>query len=99
MNKTQNDLSANTVKLDYQSLVRTAKIAVGRSMNGIEEYQGKLHDDLGKGYGVGIKLHSDWLAREAERLALACNTLATLLGAETRGNVTVINLPEVPAEE
>jgi hypothetical protein len=93
MNKTQNDLSHDLAQLDYQALINTAKIGLGSTMESISQYLGKLRD-IGL-YGcldtVALKLNSQWLCDEAQKLQIVGETLATLIGGLDRGTIEIIN--------
>lgn len=98
MQATKNDLSHNEAKLDYAALVKTAEIAVGKCKADIADYVFKITDDWSKKDFTGVYLKATWLREEAERLEIACETLATLKGGETRENIIIVNKKEIRAE-
>ena len=99
MDLTQHDLSHNEVKLDYQALVKTAEIAVGRAKQELNRYSGKIDEAIGaydKMFdGVSLRLNAQLLLNEAEYLCIACETLSALKGGLDREDVIIINKPEI----
>ena len=95
MNYTKHDLSANHVKLDYKALVRTASIACNKSMEEVGRYLNRMRE-LGRGENnTAFYCDAAWLASEAQGLAIAAETYITLIEAERRSEIEVINRLEV----
>lgn len=89
MEATQNDLSFDKVRLDYQTLIKTAEIAYGKCMDNVARYL----DDLRQYPNDNYKLTADWLHRETGYLLVVANTLHTLKGGITRSEVEIVNKP------
>jgi len=96
MNKTQNDLSYDSTKLDYQALITTARIAKGRGLREIERYLSHLHNLKSKSSDY---LDAQYLEEEAGYLVIACETLHTLEGGLERSQLEIVNKPEVKEED
>lgn len=87
------DLSADSVTLDYDALLDTAIIAVRGARTSIERYYGEIQNAyLTK---KSMVLTSQWLAREAQSLATAIETLEALEGMRTRNEFNWKNKPEM----
>jgi hypothetical protein len=95
MQATKHDLSANEVRLDYAALVTTAEIAVGKSKSEISHYVIKITNNWSEKEFGSMKLNAGYLKEEAERLEIACETLATLKCGETRKNIIIVNKKEI----
>ena len=99
MDLTQHDLSSNEVKLDYQALIKTAEIAVGKAKQEVYRHHSKIDEAcFPKFDGVALKLNAQWLLDEAKYLCIACETLSALKGGLDREDVIIINKPEVTVE-
>lgn len=94
MENTKHDLSYNEVKLDYQALIATAKIAVGGCM---EEVGTQLADMRDLEPRFQISLSAEWLVRAANQLSIAAETLHALEEGLNRSKVTIVN-KETPQE-
>jgi len=98
MNKTtQNDLSENAVKLDYQALKTTAKIAAVKSLEQLSGYITKMQKTLLLDEGENLShlyLVATWIQDEGKNLAIAADTLAALIGGQTRDHVIIVNKEE-----
>lgn len=88
MDKTQNDLCANEAKLDYQAMLTTSKIAYAHC---IEEIGRHLSDMRQLKPAFLPYLSAQWLAREAEQLVIAAETMHTLEEGLTRETITIVN--------
>lgn len=95
MQATKNDLSHNEAKLDYSALIKTAEIAVGKSRTAIVNYANEISNEWINKKFTGVYLNAIWLREEAQRLEIACETLATLKGGETRKNIVIVNKREI----
>lgn len=88
MNKTRNDLSYNRAELDYQALLSTSQIAYSHCLEEIGRYLAELRS-------IKLLHHSyltaQWLAREAEHLVIAAETMDTLLGGLKREEIVIVN--------
>ena len=98
MDLTQHDLSSNEVKLDYQALVWTAEIAVGKAKQEICRYYNKIDNACLPFDGTALRLNAQWLLSEAKCFCIACETLSALKGGLDREDVTIINKPEIKLE-
>mgnify|MGYP003394029234 CR=1 FL=1 len=93
-NSTKNDLSGNEVKLDYEALVITANVAVGKCLDQLDSYSRKIRDAFCTGGNTDIttlSLTARYIRDEGKNLAICADTLATLLGGRDRDKVTIIN--------
>jgi len=91
MKHTQNDLSHDSTKLDYQALVRTAGIAFSHSRNEIERL---LHKTYDLNSHINHSLTSERIFDEASKLVVAAETLHTLEGGLSRSQLEIVNKPE-----
>lgn len=93
MNITKNDLSFNSTKLDYKALVQTARIAYGQLLYTIFREYSLLQEtqDNAKRW-----LEAGYLKSHSAQLAIVAETLSTLLEAESREELIVVNKPEIP---
>lgn len=99
MESTKHDLSYDEVKLDYEALVKTAEIAVGRTLNNINKYLGKIRSAWDEKDWTGLYLNCGWLEQEAKRMNIAGETLSALKGGLTRRSVIIMNKPEIKEEK
>ena len=92
MNATQHDLSYNHTKLDYQALLRTAKIAYALTRNEIARL---IHQT----YDLKPALTHDHIARllfdESERMVIAAETMHTLEDGLSRRELEIVNKSDV----
>ncbi len=104
MQHDQHDLSADSVKLDYQAMLRTALIAVGRSKNACERELSAVQDyQIYYGNKAETQGYDDVkfasaalrLAEYAEQLSVAAATYTTLRGGLSRHEVIIVNKPEI----
>ena len=97
MEKTKHDLSFDSTKLDFEALTQTAAIAYASTRRHVENALGKLQRMLkSEEYeNAGFPLKAQWLAEDAERLAIAASTYYTLLCAKSRKEISIINKPQV----
>ena len=89
--KTKNDLSFQEATLDYEAMVRCARIAVYEVQGNIEDYNKKLHKALAEGDTTLLKLVPEWMEREMGKLVVCAETLASLIGGLDRAHVTIVN--------
>ena len=90
-NRTKNDLSANTVKLDYQALLYMAKVATGKCLETIGKQTDKIRSAIDLAEVTQLSLQALWISDEANNLAICADTLAALLGGIDRENVEIVN--------
>ena len=88
---TQCDLSAGIAKVDFEALQKTAAYAVYNLRQNINNYSSKLDNDLLEKNHTGSKLNAKWLADEAEKLAIATEVYTTLMEADTRETLEIVN--------
>lgn len=94
---TQNDLSFNLAKLDYQAMLHTAQIACRATKMEIERL---LHDTYDLGASASKLRHTgNRLAEAAQQFAHATDTLWALDGCKEREELEVVNRPEVKEDE
>jgi len=95
MDDTKYDLCANTAKLDYHELIKTATIAVRHSLNAlddrIKEWREPRHTPTG--------LHARWMFQDARDLAIATTTLHYLKEAARREEISLVNIPEYKQDD
>lgn len=96
MDHTQNDLSYNHTKLDYQAMVKTAQIAFASSRDGIARL---IHQTYDINPHVNYKLIGQRIKEEADRLVIAAETMYTLDGGLEREELEIVNKPEVKHED
>ena len=97
MEITKSDLSYDEVKLDYEALLRTSWVAVGGCVDRIRDHLNTITAIPRKSM-TSISLHGYWLKQAAERLAVACETVAALEEGKTRNNKILVNIPDVKEE-
>lgn len=89
------DLCGNSVKLDYPTLVSTARIAVGETLENIRRYTGQISNhEIRSVSATSLSLTAEWLLREAKRMEMAASTLEVLEGMQSREEVIWVNRPE-----
>jgi len=89
--KTKNDLSFQEASLDYEAMVRCAKIAVYEVQGNLEDYNKRLHEAFAENDTSLLKLIPEWMEREVGKLAVCAETLATLVGGLDRAHVNIVN--------
>lgn len=94
MEKTQNDLSYNKTKLDYQAMLKTAYVAYGRCLQQIERHLSELRDWPTRPTLLP-HLSAKWLEDEAKTLTIVAETMYTLQEGLSREEPVVVNKPEV----
>jgi hypothetical protein len=92
------DLSANTVKLDYNILLQVALIAWGGAKTGVERALHEIQSAPIYEPNKSLSLTAESLRNHAEQLALAVETVEALRGLKIREELIVINQPEVKAD-
>lgn len=95
---TQNDLSFDEAKLDFQAMTTVAGVAVSRLLNNIHRYTKEIGLDFDTKDNTSMYLNSQRLNQETKLLVVCTETLATLREAATRGVLTIVNKPEVKDE-
>ena len=86
------DLSANTVRIDYPTLLKTAQIAVRGALMEVERRVSEVHN---RRAGQSVSLNAEWLAESADDLAVAIETLEALEAMKSRSELTWTNKPKV----
>lgn len=92
MEKTQHNLYCNKTKLDYQALLSTSKIAYSHCIEEIGRYMDELRSMQPS---LLPYLTAQRLAREAEQLVIAAETMYTLEQGISREELVVVNKPPV----
>lgn len=97
MNNTKHDLSFDSTKLDFQALIRTAAIAYSGMRTQIENKLSQLQHLLNDAdyLDAHFPLTAESLAQDANRLSIAAATYYTLLNAQHRSQISIVNKPEV----
>ena len=88
---TQNDLSSNKVVLDYQELIKTARVAVSYSLEALSERLRDWRNLKSK----PTNLNAERLLDDASALAASTAMLHYLEQGLTREEVEVVNKPEI----
>lgn len=91
------DLSANVVKLDYPTLLRTAKIAVGATKNEMERRLSAIQSSLlytPKEKSMQL-IDVESLVSSAQAFTIALETMHALEAMESREEIEWANLPKV----
>ena len=89
-NPTKNNLDAEEAKVDYEALVRTARIALYNTITNMERYLRNIQDPQDS---TMMYMNASWAKREAEQLAVCADTLAVLVEGAKR-KIVLVNLPE-----
>ena len=89
MQKTKHDLCADSVRLDWDALEMTTKIAVRRCLDNIHDYSRKISDSNSD--NVEIYIYAEYLSREACALQIAAETLYTISAGRDREEILTIN--------
>ena len=95
MRKTQCDLSFDHAQLDFNAMKNVARIAVGGLLETISKHERDIRDACLKDYATGIRLEAEYLAQAANRLEVCAEVLSTLIGAESRSELEIVNKPEI----
>lgn len=95
---TKNDLSFDEAKLDFEALWKTAAHALQLSADRVRYYEGKICGPLGSPDN-SFTLNAQWLAEEANQLAVIADTLDTINGVRVRHRLKIINRPKIQPEE
>jgi hypothetical protein len=90
---TKCDLSCDKVVLDYQAMLRVAKVAVWTQAEREANAQERLRLSIHEGDEVGVYLGGRYIAEAAEELAIITDVLGALMGMATRSQVEWINVP------
>ena len=99
MENTKHDLSYDEVKLDYEALIRTAEVAVGRTLENVNRYSSEVRTAWDVKDWIGLSLSCERLEREAKWMNVAGETLSTLKNGLTRYNVIIVNKPEIKEKQ
>jgi len=92
MDVTKNDLSYNSTKLDYQALVTTARIAYRQLLSSIyKKYTVLQYTES----STERYLEAKYLKDNAIQLVIVAETLSTLLEAESREELIIVNKPDI----
>ena len=95
MKHTEHDLSYNSTKLDYQALLRTARIAFAHTRNELNRHLHQTHEfNPIPDYAHLARLINE----EAEQLVIAAETMHTLKEGLTREELEIVNKPKVKEE-
>jgi len=97
--KTNNDLSFQEATLDYEAMLRCARIATYEVQGRLQDYDKQLHKALSDNDTSMLELIPEWMEREVGKLAICAETLATLLGGVDRAHVTIINRTITPGAQ
>lgn len=92
--QTQNDLCANTVALDYQTMLDVAKSAYAYALEAVYKGQNRLNAFPYEEGNSMRKILAESLVDDAVRLSKAANMLSTLEDGLDREEVKVVNHPQ-----
>ena len=84
---TKYDLCSDTVTLDYQELVKTARVAVRYSLDALHQRVRRWYDIKNR----PTNLDAEWLLDDATALAIATTTLRYLEEGMSREEVIIVN--------
>jgi len=84
------DISAEGVKLDYQTLRKTAIFAVRYSKEAIEKLDREIADKAFRGNYSGAACYSQWLLEATEAYHIALNTYHALLELPSRESCEIV---------
>ena len=90
---TKNDLSADTVKLDYRALLKTAQFAYRELRDEIDRRLVSLREADANQDDTGRYLRAARLAKQAADLAIAADTLSALSAGRERSEKKLVNVP------
>jgi len=91
MNKTENDLSFNSAKLDYDALVRSVEVAFRETRECLSRYLGETYNrDKSKRWAFTAQQIVD----HANDFAVVAETLDTLYGMRERDEFAWVNKPQ-----
>jgi len=99
MEKTQCDLSAGIAKVDFKALQKTAGFAVFNLKEKVNHYLKEIDNSLFDKKYLRAKLNAQWSSQAADSLTIAIEVYATLMEAETREILEIVNKKEVETEE
>ncbi len=91
INGTQHDLSFDLVEIDYQELIRTANIAVGRSKDELQRILNKWYNLPNEKQPTSTDAQQ--LVHMAEQVSQSTTTLYVLREGLTRSTLTIKNKP------
>lgn len=95
---TKNDLSFNHAEVDHGALLTVARLAFFYGRERCEKHLGNLIRPPGNGR-VCLYTDAQYLAKDANNLAVIAETLYTLEESLTREELEIVNKPPVPPEE
>ena len=96
--RTKSDLSYDSTKLDFASLLETAKLGFGSTKYRVEQLYSELQNIYYWKDTDKVQSVTDRLATATEALAYIGETLAALNGAVTRSELIIVNKPEIETE-
>jgi len=89
MDATKNDISGDKIKLDYDALYRTSKIAYIILRDNINEKAHKMYTLTTP--MMSTKLEAQWLSESANQLRIVAETMDALRAGLTRETIEIIN--------
>jgi len=95
MRTSKNDLSFGKVKLDYTTLITTAKIAFHGVLQEINKKCEQLRD-TGDEEDTAMYLNAHRLEEAAKSLVICAETLHALQGGVIRERIEIVNKPQLP---
>ncbi len=92
---TKHDLSFDTVVLDYDALIQTARIAFAHSRDQVGRH---MRDTYDMNPNMNYTSASQSILRQARHMVTAAETLHALQEGLTRSQLEIVNKPEVKDE-
>ena len=96
MQKTQNDLSCDNVKIDYSALIDVSRYALSSTINTVIRTGCCMRDELmGKEHrGTAICISASGLESTVEQLIIAAETHNALVAGINRSEKQIVNVQE-----
>lgn len=94
MENTKHDLCSDSVTLDYDALLTTSRIAVGRCLNDIEQYTKEIREHFIFRESGCIYLSANYLKQSAQNLTTSLETYYALKEGTHRSKKTFTNIPK-----
>jgi len=88
--KNAHDISAGTVRLDFDSLLHTVNVAVGYSKTAVERQLSRLQHASFSNNHREMRYAANELSLNASALEIACNTLHALEESKSRETLVIV---------
>jgi len=91
MRKTQNDISKDSISIDYEALIKSVSFGYHEILEQMTIKLKRLQDEP---YGVGAEMNLEWLEVASEKVLVMLETLNTLTEGLRRDEKKFVNIPE-----